>query len=80
MNDKKLYGLIGRNIQYSVSPVMHNAAFNHFGIPAEYKLFDIEEKDFDPFWEENIAGGTLSAIQSLGYGYRRSVSSVNLGR
>jgi shikimate dehydrogenase len=60
--DKKTYGLLGRNISYSLSPAMHNAAFEHFGIPAEYKLFDIEEDQLTEFLSENILSGKLSGF------------------
>ncbi|MGB2599319.1 MAG: shikimate dehydrogenase [Candidatus Omnitrophota bacterium] len=53
---KKKYGLLGREISYSLSPVMHNAAFRHFDIPAEYKLFDVENKDLDSFLERVMVG------------------------
>ena len=39
---KEAYGLLGKNIQYSLSPIMHNAAFEYYDISAEYKLFDEE--------------------------------------
>jgi shikimate dehydrogenase len=62
-NDTKTtYGLLGRNISYSLSPVMHNAAFRHFGIPAEYKLFDIEEDGLNDFFRENVLGGHLGGF------------------
>ncbi|MFC1549157.1 shikimate dehydrogenase family protein, partial [Candidatus Omnitrophota bacterium] len=53
---KKTYGLLGRNISYSLSPTMHNAAFRHFGISAEYKLFDVEESKIDDFFNEFLNG------------------------
>jgi shikimate dehydrogenase len=53
---KKKYGLLGREISYSLSPVMHNAAFRHFDIPAEYELFDIEENDLDSFLQRVMVG------------------------
>lgn len=62
MSTRKTYGLVGRNISYSLSPCMHNAAFNGFNIPAEYKLFDIEEKDLSKFFTEEVLSGNLSGF------------------
>ncbi len=59
---KKMYGLLGKNINYSLSPFMHNAAFKRFDIPAEYRLFDIKEKDLDAFFQELISGGDIKGI------------------
>ncbi|MBD3425756.1 MAG: hypothetical protein GF409_00835 [Candidatus Omnitrophica bacterium] len=60
--DRKLYGLVGRNINYSLSPAMHNAAFKHFGISAEYRLFDTAEEDLEAFLSENVFSGRLSGF------------------
>ena len=60
--EKRVYGILGRNIKYSLSPSMHNAAFEHFGIDAEYKLFDIEEKDLDVFFKSLASGRDISGI------------------
>ncbi|MDD5633916.1 MAG: shikimate dehydrogenase [Candidatus Omnitrophica bacterium] len=60
--EEKLYGLLGKNIQYSLSPVMHRAAFSHFGISARYELFDKGEEKLDDFWEKNVLGGKLSGF------------------
>ncbi len=59
---KSTYGLLGKNIGYSLSPVMHNAAFRHFGIPAEYRLFDIGEDGLNDFFRENVLGGHLGGF------------------
>ena len=38
---KKIFGIIGHPVTHSLSPAMHNAAFEAEGIDAEYKRFDI---------------------------------------
>jgi shikimate dehydrogenase len=53
-------GLLGRNIQYSKSPQIHNEYYNEKKIPLSYKLYDIEEENIYDFIEslrqENIIG------------------------
>ena len=46
----KTYGLLGKNISYSLSPAMHNAAFKELGIEAEYRLFDTPLDGLDDFF------------------------------
>ncbi len=41
----KIYGIVGHPVEHSLSPAMHNAAFDAEGIDAEYKLFDIDPED-----------------------------------
>ncbi len=36
---KQIYGLLGYPVEHSASPDMHNCAFEHLGIDAEYGLF-----------------------------------------
>ncbi|MEM1541651.1 MAG: shikimate dehydrogenase [Ignisphaera sp.] len=42
----KLFGVIGRNIQYSLSPPIHNYVFRKTGHNAVYLAFDIPEERF----------------------------------
>lgn len=58
---KKIYGLVGFPVKHSFSPAMHNAAFNHLNINAEYRLFELKESELEHFVkvrlkEENIRG------------------------
>ena len=53
---KKIFGILGKNISYSLSPSMHSAAFKHFGINASYEIFDRHEEEVDEFFEELISG------------------------
>lgn len=56
----KIYGLIGNPVSNSLSPLMHNAAFKHLGIDAEYRLFELKEEEVAPFLkaltDKNIFG------------------------
>ncbi|MBF0215569.1 MAG: shikimate dehydrogenase [Candidatus Omnitrophica bacterium] len=57
-----IYGLIGKNISYSLSPVMHNAAFRYFGIPAEYRLFDMDEASLSVFLVGMLSDTLISGV------------------
>ncbi|KJJ84098.1 shikimate 5-dehydrogenase [Candidatus Omnitrophus magneticus] len=59
---KKIYGLLGRNIGYSLSPAMHNAAFQHFNIPDQYMLFDIEDSRVESFLKDTVSKGNIGGI------------------
>jgi len=41
----KVYGTVGHPVENSLSPVMHNAAFEAENIDAEYRLFDIDPEN-----------------------------------
>jgi shikimate dehydrogenase len=49
-NAKSQYGIIGKPLTHSLSPVMHNAAFKALGVNAEYKKFPLEENELDDFF------------------------------
>jgi len=46
---KNKFGLIGHPVKYSMSAVMHNAAFKKLGLPYKYELFDVEACELDSF-------------------------------
>lgn len=37
------YGLVGKKLGHSLSPVIHNYIFNKLGVEAEYSLYEIED-------------------------------------
>jgi len=45
----KTCGLLGRNIQYSKSPELHNNYYKENNLDLEYRLFDIKEEELDKF-------------------------------
>lgn len=60
----KQYGILANPAKHSVSPVMHNAAFEDLGIDAKYNVFEIEEKELGDFMknlkENNVYGLSVS--------------------
>lgn len=56
----KIYGILGFPAEHSLSPLMHNAAFSHLKIDAEYKIFEKKPEEAEGFIrllaENNIAG------------------------
>jgi shikimate dehydrogenase len=38
---KKVFGLIGRNVDYSWSPLIHNTGFETLGLPCFYTIFNV---------------------------------------
>ncbi|MDD9953673.1 MAG: shikimate dehydrogenase [Candidatus Woesearchaeota archaeon] len=46
------YGLIGKNIQYSLSPKLHVAAYKQEHMDATYELLDIAEEDLPNIMEQ----------------------------
>jgi len=45
------YGLVGYPIKKSLSPVMHNTAFQALGVEAEYTLFEMTEDQLETFFK-----------------------------
>lgn len=46
------YGIIGYPVKHSLSPVMHNAAFQALEVDATYKLFPLAENELDDFFQK----------------------------
>ena len=47
------YGLVGKKLGHSLSPVIHNYIFDKLGVGAEYSLYEIEDgKDILKIMEE----------------------------
>lgn len=55
---RQVFGLIGRNVSYSWSPLIHNTAFDALGIPGVYTIFDIETPE--------LVGDALKGARALG--------------
>ncbi|MGL4867190.1 MAG: shikimate dehydrogenase [Cetobacterium sp.] len=41
----KKFGLLGKNISYSFSPILHNKIFELYNIDAKYKIYDIQTEN-----------------------------------
>ena len=41
----KIYALLGRAVDYSYSPLIHNYAFRELGLPCHYTVFNIADPD-----------------------------------
>ena len=58
---KKSFGIIGKPIKHSLSPLLHNYWFKRYNIDANYSIFDVEEKDL-PNLIEKIKDKSISGI------------------
>ncbi|MBU4306085.1 MAG: shikimate dehydrogenase [Candidatus Omnitrophica bacterium] len=55
--EKQIYGLIGYPVKHSFSAAMHNAAFLHLGINAEYRLFEVKPEELKGFFSSAYERG-----------------------
>lgn len=44
---KKRYGLVGKSLKHSLSPLIHQSFFEHFNIDGFYELIEIEENEVE---------------------------------
>ena len=44
MSAPAIYGIIGYPLKHSLSPLMHNAAFNALKVNAVYKTFELQDE------------------------------------
>lgn len=54
----KVFGLIGRNVDYSWSPLIHNTAFQSLGLSCVYTIFNIAAPE--------LVGDALTGARALG--------------
>lgn len=54
------FGLLGKKLSHSLSPLLHSIFFEEMGIEAEYKLYEVAEHEIDNFknymFENSIEG------------------------
>jgi shikimate dehydrogenase len=66
MTEEKLkYAVIGDPVAHSLSPQMHNAAFNALGIDAEYATVHVKEHELPAFADrarKEFAGDRKSVV------------------
>ena len=43
------FGLLGKKLSHSLSPLLHEIFFEEFGVEAEYKLYEVTENEIDKF-------------------------------
>jgi len=53
----RIYGIFGHPVSQSLSPAMHNAAFEHLGLDCVYLAFDVDPRNIDK---------AVSSIRNLG--------------
>ncbi len=52
-------GVVGFPVKHSVSPAMQQAAFDHLGLPVEYRAWEVRPEDLEAFVGRLRAGGWL---------------------
>ncbi len=57
---ERLYGIVGRPVDHSLSPRLHNRLYEQLGLPALYLTFHVEA--FGDFWLEVVESGSLREL------------------
>ncbi len=58
---KKKFGIVGNPVKHSLSPVLHNYWFEKYGLDADYRIFEAEDKDLKSIIDK-IRNHELSGI------------------
>ncbi len=56
-----LFGIVGNPVAHSLSPRLHNAAYQALGLPFVYLPFHVES--FGDFWLDVVEAGTLGVLR-----------------
>jgi 3-dehydroquinate dehydratase / shikimate dehydrogenase len=56
-----LYGIVGKTVSHSLSPRLHNAAYQALGFPGLFVPF--QEDSFDDFWRDMIQSEQLDLLR-----------------
>jgi len=64
-SQNQIYGVLGYPAKHSLSPAMHNAAFQALKINAEYRIFEVKPEELEDFllkkiFDEGIAGFNIT--------------------
>jgi len=57
---RQIYGLVGRQVAYSLSPLIHNTAFSLLGVEACYTIYDVDSPERIPAAIEGMRALGLS--------------------
>lgn len=68
----KKYGLIGKDIQYSISPKIHQYIFNKFSLEADYELIDVDNLNQIKF--EEYAGLNITIP------YKKKITNLDFSK
>lgn len=59
-NPTEKYAVIGCDISYSRSPLIHNSWFKHYGIDAEYAIIDVQPEELSKAMQQGLSGANVT--------------------